>query len=79
MASGCPVLTANRYGTAEIAGDAALLVDPESVDEIADGMRRIATDEELRRRLVERGRRRAREFSWETCARETLRVLEGAA
>lgn len=79
MAMECPVLTADRHGTKEIAGDAALLVNPESVDEIAIGMRRIALDRELRQRLVEAGRRRVRQFSWETCASETLRALENTA
>lgn len=79
MASDCPVLTANRHGTKEIAGEAALLVDPEDVEAISDGMRRLATDEGLRRELVEAGRRRVRSFDWETCARETLRVLESVA
>lgn len=79
MASDCPVLTADRHGTAEIAGGAALLLNPESVEEIAAGIERIATDQDLRKRLISEGRRRVRDFSWETCARETLRVLEGAA
>lgn len=79
MAAECPVLTANRHGTKEIAGDAALLVDPEDQEEMTAGIRRLVTDEALRRRLVEAGRRRVRHFSWEKCARETLRVLESAA
>lgn len=78
MASNCPVLTSNRHGTQEIAGDAALLVNPERVDEMAGGMERIATDERLRSSLVERGRRRVAEFTWDRCARETLGVLESA-
>lgn len=76
MSSGCPVVTSNRYGTAEIAGDAAILVDPEDVDSIADGMEQVVTDEELRLRLVDAGRRRAGNFSWQKCARQTLNVLE---
>jgi glycosyltransferase involved in cell wall biosynthesis len=76
MSSGCPVVTADRHGTAELAGQAAILVDPEDVDSIADGIRRIVIDHELRRHLVEAGSRRASEFSWEKCAQETLQVLE---
>ncbi len=79
MASGCPVLTSNRYGTREIAGDAALLVDPESVDEIAAGMRRLAGDVPLRERLIAAGLERVRALTWNRCAAETLQVLEKIA
>lgn len=76
MSSGCPVVTANRYGTAEIAGQAAILVDPEDIDSISDGMRQVVTDQKLRERLVEAGRKRVLSFSWKKCAQETLQVLE---
>jgi glycosyltransferase involved in cell wall biosynthesis len=78
MASGCPVVTANRYGPAELVGDAGVLVDPDEVDSIAEGMGRVVTDQALRQWLVERGRECARRFSWKTCAQETLQVLEMA-
>lgn len=76
MSSCCPIVTANRHGTAELAGQAAVLVDPESVDSIADGMRRVITDHDLRKQLIEAGRERVRAFSWKKCAQETLIVLE---
>jgi glycosyltransferase involved in cell wall biosynthesis len=76
MSSSCPIVTANRHGTAELAGQAAVLVDPESVDSIAEGMRRVATDHDLCKRLIEAGRERVRAFSWKRCAQETVRVLE---
>jgi glycosyltransferase involved in cell wall biosynthesis len=76
MSSGCPVVTANRYGTAEVAGGAALLVDPEDVESIADGMRRVVTDQSLRQQLITAGRQRAKDFSWDKCARQTMKVLE---
>lgn len=79
MASGCPVITADRYGTREIAGRAALLVDPYSVDAIAGAMRSVAGDPALRRRLSEAGRGRVDDFSWPRCAEETLGVIESAA
>ena len=79
MTAGCPVLTADRYGTKEIAGDAALLVNPESVEAIAGGMQRLIEDAPLRKRLVEAGRERMRGVTWERCARQTLQVLEGLA
>lgn len=79
MACGCPVVTSNCYGAREIAADAALLVDPASVEAIAAGLERVLEDRALRTQLVERGYRRARQFTWERCASQTLQVLESAA
>ncbi|MGA8262097.1 MAG: glycosyltransferase family 1 protein [Arenicellales bacterium] len=78
MSSGCPVVTSDCYGAAEIAGGAALLVDPDHVDSIAEGIEQVIDDQQLRRRLIEAGHKRAGDFSWEKCARETLEVLEQA-
>jgi glycosyltransferase involved in cell wall biosynthesis len=79
MAAGCPVLTADRFGTKEIAGDAALLVDPESVDAIVMGMGRLANEPELRRVLIAAGRERVHPLTWRRCAQQTLQVLEEIA
>ena len=76
QACGVPVMTSNNSSLPEVAGDAALLVDPSDVDAIAEAMLRLATDETLRAELVERGYRNVKRFSWEKCARETLDVLE---
>jgi glycosyltransferase involved in cell wall biosynthesis len=76
MASGCPVLTADRYGTKEIAGDAAVLVDPESVDAIAAGIDRLLNDRELRARITAAGLERSRAYTWRRAAQELLQVLE---
>lgn len=76
MAIGCPVLTANRYGTKEIAGQAALLVDPDQVDSISDGMHRLVTDQDLRAQLIAAGYSRSKDFSWTKCAQETIAFLE---
>ncbi|HML15749.1 MAG TPA: glycosyltransferase family 1 protein [Bryobacteraceae bacterium] len=72
MAAGVPVLTSNTSSLPEIAGDAALLADPRSTVEIANGLARLLDSESLRRKLGERGRARARQFSWETCAARSL-------
>jgi glycosyltransferase involved in cell wall biosynthesis len=79
MATGCPVLTADRYGTKEIAGEAALFVNPEDIGSIADGMSRIVSDNELRSELIDAGYERAKHFQWRDCARQTLYVLERVA
>ena len=79
MACDCPVVTANRHGTAEIAGDAARLVDPESVESIAEGILDVLNDETLRATLIQRGRERQAAFTWRRCAEQTLASLERAA
>ena len=76
MACGCPVLTADRFGTKEIAGDAAVLVNPESVDAIAAGIDRLLNDRERREAIVAAGLERSRRFTWSQTASELLRVLE---
>jgi glycosyltransferase involved in cell wall biosynthesis len=81
MAAGCPVVTADRYGTKELAEGAAVLVDPESVESIASGIIRVLDESTLRSELIAAGRIRSRDFTWRRCATETLAVLErvGAA
>jgi glycosyltransferase involved in cell wall biosynthesis len=71
MANGTPVLTSDRSSLPEVAGDAALLVDPLDRAAIAAGLVRLAGDEALRRRLVEAGRRRAAGFTWRATAAAT--------
>jgi glycosyltransferase involved in cell wall biosynthesis len=78
MACSCPVITADRHGTKEVAGEAALLIEPENVQAIADAMRKVVTDSKLRQDLIAAGLVRQREFDWDKCARDTLRVLESS-
>jgi glycosyltransferase involved in cell wall biosynthesis len=72
MARGVPVVTSTVSSLPEVAGDAALLVDPTSVDEIGQAVIRVLTDDGLRRRLVAAGLERPAAFSWERCAEATL-------
>jgi glycosyltransferase involved in cell wall biosynthesis len=65
MASGSPVVTSNVSSLPEVAGDAAVLVDPYRPEAIADGIERVLSDETLRRDLRAKGLARARQFSWE--------------
>lgn len=78
MSHGVPVVTSNYGAMAEIAGDAALLVDPYDVDEIVEAMHKVLTDENLRKDLIKKGLERAKQFSWEKTARETLSVYKKA-
>jgi len=72
MAAGVPVVTSNVSSLPEISGDAALLVDPQSVDAIAAAMRRLWTDEELRAERIQRGLTRSRQFTWRRAAEHTI-------
>lgn len=78
MACGTPVVCSNAASLPEVAGDAALLVDPLDTDGLAAAMARLASDGGLRAELIERGYRQARRFSWQRCATQVLAVLEGA-
>ncbi|MCE7983831.1 MAG: glycosyltransferase family 1 protein [Caldilinea sp. CFX5] len=75
QAHGVPVMSANNSALPEIAGDAALLVDPTDVDAIAEAMLQLSQDEALRQRLIAAGYENVKRFSWEKAAQETLAVL----
>jgi len=72
MACGCPVVAGRAAAIPEVVGDAALLVDPYSVDSITEGMYAVLTDPECRTVLRTRGLRRVKQFAWERTAQETL-------
>ncbi len=76
MACGTPVICSRVSSLPEVAGDAALLINPHDSRDIEAAMSRVIEDETLHADLVQRGLRRARRFSWEACARATLQVLE---
>ena len=79
FACGTPVITSSSTSLPEVAGDAALLVDPDDVDAIAGALARILSSSDIRERLGAAGARRARLFSWERCAGTLAEVLESAA
>lgn len=74
MACGCPVLTSNRGAMAEVAGDAAVLVDAEDSDDIARGMLRLIEESDFRSSTIKRGIERGAHFSWASSAEATLRT-----
>lgn len=78
MACGIPVITSNVTSLPEVAGDAALLVTPGRIDELAQTLRLVLSNGNLRQQMRERGLRQAKRFSWERAARETLSVYEKA-
>jgi glycosyltransferase involved in cell wall biosynthesis len=75
MASGVPVVASNRAALPETCGDAALLVDPDNRDAIAEAVLAAATDESTRGPLIEAGRARAARFTWERTARATDQAI----
>ncbi len=79
MACGTPVLTSDRGAMKEVAGDAALLVDPESVDALHAGLRTLIDDSALRRDLRAKGLARAAGFTWERTARRMWEIYREAA
>lgn len=74
FAAGVPVLTSHLGAMAEVAGGAALLVDPDDVSSIAEGMLKLLRDENLRRALIVRGKARLSEFSWERSAQKLIEL-----
>ena len=78
QACGVPVVVSNVSSLPEVIGDSGILVDPEKVDSIADGIKK-ALSEETRIILVKKGLENVKRFSWEKCAKETLKVLEKVA
>lgn len=76
MAHGCPVVASNVSSLPEVVGDAGVLVDPNEVEEITQGIEKAMKE---RKELVEKGYQQAKKFSWEKTARETLKIIKEVA
>jgi len=72
MTLGCPVVTSNTSSLPEVAGNAALLIDPTSIGDLAEALGQVIGDRTLRQSLIDQGYRRAAEFSWSRTAQATL-------
>jgi len=79
QACGVPVVVSNASSLPEIVGDSGILIDPNSADSIASGIKNVLTNNQTRSDLVEKGFENIKRFSWEKCAKETLQVLEKIA
>jgi len=77
MACGCPVVVSNADAASEVVGDAGILLDPHNIDEWVDAIYEVLTNEGLRQDLIKKGLKRAKMFSWERTAKETIKVYEG--
>lgn len=78
MAAGCPVITSTGSGTAEAAGDAALLVDPRNIDQLGHALERLIDDRDLRATMRAKGLVRAKQFTWEKTARDLHGAITNA-
>lgn len=76
MSLGVPVITSNAGATKEIAGEAAILVDPLSVNSIRDGILNIVFNEKIRDEMISLGHKRAKDFSWDFTAQITIETIE---
>lgn len=74
MACGCPVITSNASSLPEVVGEAGIMVDPYNVQWLADAIQQVLEDTVLAQDIRQRGLERAKLFSWQRCARETLAV-----
>src|SRR5258708_541043 len=79
MKYGCPVVTSNVSSLPEAGGDAALYVDPQNVNDIAEKIDKVLSDPKLREEMVKTGHEQVKKFSWEKTAPETLRGLDDLA
>ena len=77
MACGVPVITSNVTSCSEVAGDAAILVDPNNNREIIEALTSLLDNENQKKKYIEKGLKRARYFSWDKCAKETIKVYQG--
>ena len=76
MACGIPVITSNKSSLPEVAGDAAILVDPTDVGAIATAVHQIRQDSDYRQHLIEKGLIRAKQFTWRRAAEKTAELYE---
>ncbi len=79
MAAGIPVITSNRSAMPEIAGDAAILIDPENVSELAEALNSLAANKKYSSELTARGLTWSKQFTWERAARDTWAVYQELA
>ncbi|MBW4575391.1 MAG: glycosyltransferase family 4 protein [Aphanothece sp. CMT-3BRIN-NPC111] len=76
MTLGTPVVTSNTSSLPEVAGDAALLVDPNDPTQLADAILKVISDSSIRQELIDKGKERAKLFSWERTAKETINAYK---
>ena len=76
MASGTPVITADNSSLSEVGGEAVLKFESGNVDELTEQIKKLLLNEGLQRKMIEKGYERIKDFGWEKCARETMKVMK---
>lgn len=79
MACGCPVVTSNISSLPEVVGDAGIMINPYDADNLAEMMRQVLIDNELRNNMIRKGLERSKKFSWEKTAEQTQEVYNKVA
>lgn len=79
MQCGTPVISSNATSLPEVAGEAAILINPYDKDELSQAMLNLLSDEKLRNELTQKGIERAKQFSWSKCAQETVEIYKKIA
>lgn len=80
MKYGCPVVVSNVSSLPEVAGDAAIFIDPYSIDSIAEGLKKaVSMGNKDRDALIEKGKKQVKKFTWEKAAKQTIEILENVA
>lgn len=74
MACGTPVIASNRASVPEVVGDAGIVLDPLNIDQLTKEMENVLNSESLQKELFQKGLNRSRKFTWENCAKDTLKV-----
>lgn len=77
MSFGCPVVSSFSSSLPEVGGEAALYFDPADYKDLADKLNMLASSVKLRQELIRKGKERIKQFSWHTCAEETLKIISG--
>lgn len=78
MACGTPVISSNNSSIPEVVGDAGILIDPYQVYDIATAMVHVMDDESMQKKMIKKGKKQAKLFSWDNAARETLNIYKEA-
>ena len=79
MQNGTPIITSNFSSLPEAVGDAAIMVNPYNIDELARAMENLLNDDNLKNNLIQKGFQQTKKFSWQKCAGETLEILKSQA
>lgn len=79
MSHGAPVITSYASSLPEVGGEAALYFEPNNIDDLLFNIKLLHNDKQLRKDMIEKGKERIKNFSWSTCASETLQIIESAA